>query len=151
MRELEQDLSLQYPHGLPVGQLQFACELFAHVSTNVADRSQHILCLCTHHSMPTKIDALWKFMKGALHKMRATYMNGHAAELCAPAHHCSMSSMAKSCTCAYIQAGKMREARGLGIKLGGLGFGFPSSMTDQHTNIMRTMTKPRSTASFRIA
>ena len=50
-----------------------------------------------------------------------------------------------------LQAGKMREARGLGIKLGGLGFGFPSSMTDQHTNIMRTMTKPRSTASFRIA
>jgi len=38
----------------------------------------------------------------------------------------------------------------LGLKLGGLGFGFPSSMTDQHTSIMRTMAKPKSVASFRI-
>lgn len=49
-----------------------------------------------------------------------------------------------------MQAGRLREARDMGLKLGGLGFGFPSSMSDQHTSIMRTMAKPKSVASFRI-
>lgn len=49
-----------------------------------------------------------------------------------------------------MQAGRLREARDMGLKLGGLGFGFPSSMTDQHTNIMRTMVKPKTAPSFRI-
>ncbi|DBB18129.1 TPA: hypothetical protein ACH3X3_003106 [Trebouxia sp. C0006] len=49
-----------------------------------------------------------------------------------------------------LPAGRLRAARDLGLKLGGLGFGFPSSMTDQHTSIMRTMAKPKSVASFRI-
>ncbi|KAL3140862.1 hypothetical protein ABBQ32_005399 [Trebouxia sp. C0010 RCD-2024] len=49
-----------------------------------------------------------------------------------------------------LPAAQQREARGLGLKLGGLGFGFPSSMTDQHTSIMRSMVKPKMAPSFRI-
>ncbi len=36
-----------------------------------------------------------------------------------------------------LQAGRLREARSRGLKVGGLGFGIPSSMTDQHKSIMR--------------